>query len=331
MKGIREILCSILFVAFVTMFAGTNALAMADREGVNWRTNDPNTFITSVYQAVLGRTPMPEEVEWARFAPSKQSVFFTLIGSNEYRRQYNFPNEYNIYVTSKWLRTETGGLKRMCNCYYFAEFAYDHVLSGPYSYDVARSLVLMHNAMDREACPYYDCGYSDLGQSDENVVDQPRSNLVLDPFFINFGDSNGPWGRNVLYGEHGIWWNSRNADASAKMHMLSDGSTALYITNRSVSAPHVFGTTAQRIRTEPGRTYRISFLGAARNLASDNALTITVDPKWQVRPVHMRAGSYGFTEFSGTFTAQANYIDLRIIMGHQGEVMLTNMTLTQID
>lgn len=221
----------------------------------------------------------------------------------------------------------------MCNCYYHAKFAYDHVTDGPYTFDVARALVLMKNAFDRDACPYFDCGFSTLGGNTGNNNPPPvaRNNLVLDPNFSNFGSSSGPWGRNVLYGRNGIWWNSRNARASAKTVKLRNGRTALYIRNDSGRAAHVYGTTAQRIKTIPGKRYRISFMASAKNLASNGALNITVDPQWRVRPVKMNAGSYDFTRFSGTFTAKSNYVDLRIIIEDRGQVWLTKMKLQKIN
>jgi len=42
----------------------------------------------------------------------------------------------------------------------------------------------------------------------------------------------------------------------------------------------------------------------------------------------MDAGTYGWTFFSGTFTAPDNFVDLRIIFEDRGEVWITEMTLT---
>lgn len=331
MKMLKKLTGGLVFV-LVVFFFSDSAMAMANREGVNWRTNNADTFIVSVFQAVLGRAPNQNDIIWARGIGNKTGIFWALIGSQEYKNIYNFPRNYNIYKTSKWIRNADGGLVRMCNCYYFAKFAYDHLLEGPYTFDVARALVLKFNAFDREACPYYDCGYSDLGTTsvnNGNITPIPRNNLVQDPNFSNFNSSSGPWGRNVLYGNYGIWWNSRHAKSSATKKILSDGNSSLYIVNKSGRSPHVYGTTAQRIKTSKGKRYQISFWGSARNLASNGALNIAVDPQWRVRPVKMEAGSYNFKKFSGTFTAKADYIDLRIIMEDRGEVWITKMTMQE--
>lgn len=329
MKKVKRMLLGVT-IGIMFCMCTSAAMAMADREGVNWHTENSEEFIISVFQAVLGRSPTLHDVEWARGIGTKTGIFWELIESQEYKSQFKSPREYYIYGSTKWLRSGTGGLERTCNCYYFAKFAMDRMLDGPYSFDVARSLVLMLNASDWEACPYYDCGYSAPEEPKRGSRSLATNNLVLDPNFANFGSRNSAWGRNVLYGEHGIWWNSQNANAGARPLTFQDGTTGLYIFNWSERSPHVYGTTAQRIQTVPGQRYRVSFMGSARSLSSYGALNIIVDPAWNIRPIHMPAGTYDFTEFSGTFTADSLYVDLRIIIEDAGEVWITGMTLQPI-
>jgi hypothetical protein len=156
--------------------------------------------------------------------------------------------------------------------------------------------------------------------------------LVVDPEFASFGSPGGPWGINVQYGANGIWWNSGGADTTAGVVTLSgiNAATGLYIRNNSGRAPHLFGTTAQRIAVRQGSTYRISFFGMARGLGSNGGVNITIDPQWTIRPISMPAGTYDWRQFEGTFVAPADTIDLRILSEDRGEVWITGMTLELI-
>jgi hypothetical protein len=212
---------------------------------------------------------------------------------------------------------------------------------GNYSFSVARAVTRMYAHYDREVCPHYDCGW---GRGDSALFDPADRNssgggggggrnYARDPHFAQFTSGNA-WGTG-LYSNFGIWWNSRNADSRATVVNLggnrppnSSASTALYLVNNSGRTPHVFGSTSQRITVRKGARYTVSFWGAARNLASRGAVNIAVDPQWNIRPISMDAGSYGWTFFSGTFTAPDNYVDLRIIFEDRGEVWITEMTLT---
>lgn len=169
--------------------------------------------------------------------------------------------------------------------------------------------------------------YNNYQNPDQRVL---PVNLVQDPNFANFGSYIGPWGVNVLYGENGIWWNSKFANTQAYTVSLSGGEihTALYIVNKSKKSPHVYGTTAQRIRgLKPGKTYRIILWGAARGLQSNGGINIAIDPGWHTRPIHFPAGSYGWTLFSNTFVAPNTYIDLRIISEDIGEAWITGVII----
>lgn len=175
--------------------------------------------------------------------------------------------------------------------------------------------------------------YDPNGGNGGNSGNQPRGGgLVVDPNFSGFGSPGGPWGTNVQYGGNGIWWNSGGANVRAGTVNLTGAgvSTGLYIQNSSGRGPHVYGTTAQRINVQQGATYRISFLGMARNLGSNGGVNITVDPAWRIRPVSMPGGTYNWRRFEGTFVAPANYIDLRILSEDRGEVWITDMTLERV-
>ncbi|MDX1606695.1 MAG: DUF642 domain-containing protein, partial [Candidatus Competibacterales bacterium] len=328
------------------------ALAMADPEDIQWIA-DRETFIVSLFQGTFGRTPSPGEQAWARERLSRggsnlplrrYNLLVSLLGSDEYRYGPwgELPRPYNVYFKTRWLDSDSG--RRLCHCYYFAEFSDGHMPSMQYSgipapagrvsYPEALSLVLAYNLFDREACPHYDCGYSDSNRTRQGQgADTGSANLVRDPSFSGFGNPSGAWGTGVQYGQYGIWWNSRNARSTARtVDIASDVyRTALYINNQSVRSPHVFGTTAQRISVTPGRTYRVSLWARARNLRSNGAINIVVDPEWKVRPINLTGGTYDWQQFSGTFQAARDYVDLRIISEDIGEAWLTGMRLEAVD
>jgi hypothetical protein len=211
---------------------------------------------------------------------------------------------------------------------------------GNYSFSVARAVTRMYAHYDREVCPHYDCGW---GAGDSAIFDPPDRNTnsgggggrnhVRDPHFTQF--LSGTIWDNGQYSRFGFWWNSENANSQATVVNLgenrppnSSASTALYLVNNSGRSPHVFGSTSQRINVRKGARYTVSFWAAARNLAARGAVNSAVDLQWNIRPGSMDAGSYGWTFFSGTFTAPDNYVDLRIIFEDRGEVWITEMTLT---
>ncbi|NNF35455.1 MAG: DUF642 domain-containing protein [Saprospiraceae bacterium] len=165
------------------------------------------------------------------------------------------------------------------------------------------------------------------GQVTANVV----NNLVSDPYFASFGMSQSKW----LHGNQ-YWGNSGYNQSIAQRVDLPGGSrpsdditTALMIQNYSDRGPQVYGTTMQKIPVAKGKTYKISLWAAAENLASHSGLLISVDAQWKVRPIRLNQGSYGWTEYRGEFTANSNYVHLRILSEDRGKVFLTGITLSE--
>lgn len=312
---------------------------MVNPEIIQWRSGNPN-FTNSVYQAVFGRNPTQDDLLFAQRFNAKLDLFMGVISSQEYQQRFgHLERKYFVYWKTRMIDTEQWGT-RMCHCYYFAEFSDGYMPSMQYTgvglpagylnFPVARALTLMCASFDRETCPHYDCGYADGGTSgDSTHLPSNTQNLVNDPNFAAFGTPSSSWGHNVLYGNNGIWWNSKNAQSTAQTVSLNGGniSTALHIVNHSSKNPHVYGTTAQRIAVVQGQNYEISFFGQAQDLASNGAVNIAIDPAWRIRPISMNAGTYNWTRFTGNFTAPDNYIDLRIISEDRGSVLITGMTL----
>lgn len=345
------------FVIAIILLITSTASAVVDPEIILWRANDNVVFVNSLYQGVLGRPPTQDELAdmLGRIASQNSVImgrgeaFWSLLGSPDYNAMFSTAQgEYEVLFKSLTMDVDWSN-RTWCNCYFFTK---EPALTGGlrpamqyvgvqtpwrgYSFSVARAVQRMYAVYDANSCPRTDCGMNGADVAaffvrlNNRGNNQSNTNLVRDPNFANF--MSGPWGSNVLYGQYGIWWNSRNAQSTAQVVNLTGGSipTALRIVNNSGRAAHVFGTTAQRINVQRGGTYQISFLGQARNLASNGGITITVDPQWKVQPISMPKGTYNWQKFTGTFVASDNYIDLRIISQDRGEVYINSMSMVRI-
>ncbi len=161
-------------------------------------------------------------------------------------------------------------------------------------------------------------------------------NFVLDGNFSDFGKPGGPWGTGA-YSNYGIWWNSKNAKSDANKILLKPDNflykkygiqTALYISNKSPSAPHVFGTTAQKIKVTPNQKYTLSLWASSKDLSRTGAVNILVDPTWAKRLIYVKGGNTEWTKYSVTFNAgDANFIDLRILFEDVGKVWMTGLSI----
>lgn len=334
--------------------------AVVDPERPEWRAEDNVTFLNSLLAGVLGRGPTPQERDFYmnRDLGSKKgraSAFWHLVNTNEYKNLFGEPlGEYHVRWKGRRQETTDRGVVT-CRCYFYTKdpwltggqiaiYQYVNVIvySRGYNSGVARAVTRMYANYDRGVCPHFDCGLNrgdvreifgeieDLGGNHNNN----NINLVIDNNFVNFSSGNA-WGTGQ-YSKNGIWWNSRGARSRYSIVNLgnnrppgSKASTALYLQNSSRAAPHVYGTTCQRIDVQRGKQYTISFWLSAKNVASDGALYIVVDPQWTIRPINIKGGSYGWTKFSGSFTASANYIDLRIIFANTGEVWMTEIEMIE--
>ena len=189
MKKIRFSVWILFFIAILFIFTKSSP-AMNDPELIQWRATTFNTFVSSAYQAVFGR--FPNQIDWnfARQYRQKIRLFWALIGSQEYRSRYGYlTRKYFVYWKTRFIDTNSG--RKLCHCYYYAEFSGGYMPSmqytgvsippGKLTKDVARSLVLACAAFDKRTCPHYDCGLPRAGLSNNtgnnNVRDGSRNNL----------------------------------------------------------------------------------------------------------------------------------------------------------
>lgn len=115
------------------------AHAIASPGGINW-TAPPLTFVTSLYNSVLGRAPESSAVVagWAGNISSdpgsRRWVFFQFLASPEYKSKYgSYRGRWNVYWGSRGNQRRHVGAKRAPSCCpYHTE--------GPYSQGVVRAL-----------------------------------------------------------------------------------------------------------------------------------------------------------------------------------------------
>ncbi len=139
-----------------------------------------------------------------------------------------------------------------------------------------------------------------------------------------------PWGTGQYAAGKTTWWNSGGCRSSATIddRERHRGKKSLHIVNQSPRAPHVFGTTQQPFPLLPGVTYRISLWARAKNLASTGGVSIVVDSDWQVRPIQLPGGSYGWTRFEGTFSLPDGNAQIRILSEDVGEVWIDDLNVS---
>lgn len=168
MKKIRILVWVLFFIAVLFIFTKSSP-AMNDPELIQWRATTFNTFVSSAYQAVFGRLPNQNDWNFARQYRQKLRLFWALIGSQEYRNRYGYlTKKYFVYWKTRPIDTING--RKLCHCYYYAEFSGGYMPSmqytgvsippGKLTKDVARSLVLACAAFDKRTCPHYDCGFT---------------------------------------------------------------------------------------------------------------------------------------------------------------------------
>lgn len=153
---------------------------------------------------------------------------------------------------------------------------------------------------------------------------------------VNAGFEQGfvkPWGTGLYSENRPLWWNSGGCRSTVEIDESSviEGAAALHIVNPSPRAAQVYGTTAQRIRIEPDRPYRLTVWARGLDLASAGAVSLVVDADWRVRPVSLPAGTYAWTGLSGTFSLPADYADIRILSEDAGEAWIDDVRLEPLD
>lgn len=325
----KKHVCSIGLLLVLTLLTSI-ASAMVNPEIIQWGTSNKNDYIISVFQAALGRNPYQDEWNATQSMQNEMQIFWAVINSPEYKKRFGYLSRV---FEVKW-KTRGHRERGICHCYYYTKNPDTGFLTSyptQLNSGVARALVTRAAYYDKDTCPGSRCGKAVSGSQSDDVLPIPKHNLIKDAYFGNFGNHSGPWGVNVQYAKNGIWWESKNPHTTAKTVRLNGGNvpTALHISHKSPPMAHRYGTTAQRIRVTKGAKYRISFYAKTQNMASNGAITITIDPAWKIRPINMTKGTYEWRKFSGTFTAPNNYVDLRIISQDAHSTLITDIQMTR--
>jgi hypothetical protein len=134
----QKFLCVIFLVAFMV---ASSIFAVPKPNQIKWNSS-PYTFITSLYQGVLGRAPESSAVVrgWAgnitNNPNSRLWVFWKFVGSPEYRRRYprGSYGKYNVYHKYTGSRTVLYAVSKR------QPSGYNGHTKGPYSFGVCMAL-----------------------------------------------------------------------------------------------------------------------------------------------------------------------------------------------
>lgn len=161
-----------------------------------------------------------------------------------------------------------------------------------------------------------------------------RSNLVREGGFER--GLIPPWGTGHYESgdfNFGAWWNSVSTRSFAKMDgaVTRSGRASLRITNLTKGGPHLFGTTAQRVRAvKPNTLYEISVWARAQDL-EPGAVQLVVDPAWHMRPISLPKGTWDWRLFKAQFdSADLSFMDVRILSLSTGTVWLDDLSLREL-
>jgi hypothetical protein len=134
-----------------------------------------------------------------------------------------------------------------------------------------------------------------------------------------------PWGTGAFEPKGEIFWGTAQASATIANEGHS-GSHALQITNNSDFAPQVFRTMSQQVAVVGGQAYCLSFWAKGQGTAA-GILSMPVDKAWAHR-VAVPGGSFGWTQFAGTATAEGSTFDIRLITDNKGTILVDDIELT---
>ena len=85
---------------------------------------------------------------------------------------------------------------------------------------------------------------------------------------------------------------------------------------------------AHTVTVTSGAEYCLRFWGRGQNLGVPTSLTVTWERSWASR-ISLPPGTFDWQEFSSTFVAEADAIDIRLITENTGTVWVDDFSLTQ--
>jgi hypothetical protein len=151
----------------------------------------------------------------------------------------------------------------------------------------------------------------------------PAPNLIADGGFES--GLVAPWGTGIYEPQSQIFWGSANATATVVSDFVHSGRAALRIANQSPMAPQVYRTLSQRINVTAGAPYCLSFWARSQG-SQPGILSIAVNKAWTNR-ASIGGGTFDWTEFAHSFTAEAAAIDIRLISENVGTVWLDDIAV----
>ncbi len=185
-------------VALASVFwllLSSGARAVPRPDAIKWNA-EPVTFVTSLYQAVLGREPENPQVvrDFAASVTaspkSRLDLFWAFVLSPEYQRSgwARQPKEFGVWWNTRQIDSPSG--RRPCHCYYAAKDSHGGYMPSmqytglPHpadnlSFGVAMALVGLYATFDNETCPHRDCdGGGGQGSGDPAAGRPPGAGSV---------------------------------------------------------------------------------------------------------------------------------------------------------
>ena len=135
-----------------------------------------------------------------------------------------------------------------------------------------------------------------------------------------------PWGTGSYEPRPEVFWGAANATATVDTTVAHTGKASLKIVNQSPAAPNVYRTMAQQDSVIANAPYCLAFYARSQNSAS-GILSIAVDHAWSKRSA-ASPGTYDWTRFQLSFTAESSMIDVRIISENTGTIWVDDISVT---
>lgn len=151
------------------------------------------------------------------------------------------------------------------------------------------------------------------------------ANLIVDGGFES--GLVAPWGTGIYEPKPQIFWGSANATATVVAGVAHSGASSLQIVNSTPFTPNVRRSMSQQVQVRAGASYCLSFWARSQG-SQAGILSIAVDKALSHR-VGVTPGTYDWTRFSSTFTAEAATIDIRLISENVGKVWVDDVSVAQ--
>lgn len=154
----------------------------------------------------------------------------------------------------------------------------------------------------------------------------PLANLAGNGGFET-GSLSAPWNTGIYEPQPGVFWGAADADAVVVSDSVHSGQYALRITNRSARTAQIYRTMSQKVAVKGGQQYCLTYWVRTAN-ALNGVLNFRMNDAWTI-VLSPAGGAPAYTWYAGTFVAEDNNIDLRIVSENTGTAWVDDIELTE--